>query len=222
MIKPKEFTKLVTKLGLAAGLLATALFGGHVFAADHAEAPGTMADAPADITDFYAWNTDAGTIVTIVNFAGLAEAGSDPVYDPEVLYGIHIDNTGDHMPDIDIWARFGQNQAGEWGLQVVNIPGADAAPDPDICGTATGHCGPVDTEIDTGAGTRIWAGPREDPFFFDLDGYLETLDTGMLSFDSMNDTFAGLNVTSIVVEMDAAAAAAGADNIQLWATTSRL
>jgi hypothetical protein len=193
-----------------------------VFAADHAEAPGTMADAPADISDFYVWNTEGGTIVAIVNFAGLAEAGSEPVYDPDVLYGIHIDNTGDNMPDIDIWARFGQNMAGDWGLQVVNLPGADAVPDPEICGTAAGHCGLVETEIDTGAGTRIWAGPREDPFFFDLDGYQATLDSGNLMFSSTNDTFAGLNVTSIVVEMDAAAAADGAEDIKLWATTSRL
>lgn len=227
MIKPKELSSRssraeLTKLGLTAGLLATALFGGHVFAADHAEAPGTQADPAADITDFYAWNTEGGTIVTIVNFAGLTEAGGDPVYDPDVLYGIHIDNTGDHEPDIDIWARFGQNQAGEWGLQVVNIPGADAVADPDICGSAPGHCGPVDTEIDTGAGTRIWAGPREDPFFFDLDGYLATLDSGTISFNSQNDSFAGTNVTSIVIEMDAAAAAGGAEDIQLWATSSRL
>lgn len=222
MIKPKKFTKLGLGVGLTAATILGALFGGHVFAADHAEAPGTMADAAADITDFYVWNTDADTIVAVVNFAGLAEAGSDPVYDPDVLYGIHIDNNGDNEPDIDIWARFGQNMAGDWGLQVVNLPGADAAPDPDICGTATGHCGPVDTEIDTGAGTRIWAGPREDPFFFDLDGFLETLDTQTVSFDSMNDSFAALNVTSIVVEMDAATAAGGADSIQLWATTSRL
>jgi hypothetical protein len=218
MIKPQKFTKL----GLASVLAALAVFGGHAFAADHAEAPGTMADKPADISDFYAWNTEGGTIVAIVNFAGLSEAGSDPVYDTDVLYGIHIDNTGDNMPDIDIWARFGQNMAGEWGLQVVNLPGADAVPDPDICGAAAGQCGPVDTVIDTGAGTRIWAGPAEDPFFFDLDGFQATKDSGMVMFNAANDSFAGLNVTSIVVEMDAAAAAAGAETIQMWATTSRL
>lgn len=244
MIKPKEIVFTpgprlgITKLvALGISLAAIALLSGHVFAFDHNDAPGTMADNPADISDFYAWNTEDGTIVAIVNFAGLAEAGSDPVYDPDVLYGIHIDNDGDHKPDIDIWARFGKNAAGDWGLQVINLPGADATAEPDICGeppdsgdngdgdgdqSLVAHCGPVDTVIDTGAGTRIWAGPREDPFFFDLDGYLDTVMSGTLSFDSTNDSFAGLNVTSIVVEMDAAAAADGADNIQMWATSSRL
>ena len=218
MTKPKQ----IMKLGLGIGLAAVSLIGGHVFAADHVEAPGTQADTPADITDFYIWHTDNDTIVAAVNFAGLAEAGSDPVYDPDVLYGIHIDNDGDDEADINIWARFGQNGAGEWGLQVVNLPGADAAIDPDICGGSTGHCGPVDTVIDTGAGTMIWAGPREDPFFFDLDGYVTTLDTGTVSFDPTNDTFAGTNVTSIVVEMNAAAAAGDGTALQAWATSSRL
>lgn len=221
MIKRKNYMKL----GLAGGLAAASvlLLGNHrVLAADHAEAPGTMSDGPSDIADIYAWHTPEGTLVAALTFAGLTEAGVEPTYDADVLYGIHIDNNGDHVADIDIWARFGQNEAGEWGVQVINLPGADMPADPNICGTAPGHCGPINTVIDTGAGTQVFAGAREDPFFFDLAGYLETLDTGMLSFNPDNDSFAGLNVTALVLEMDAATAAAGSDNIQLWATTSRL
>jgi hypothetical protein len=218
MIKPYQ----LTKLGLGVGLAATVVFGGHVFAADHREAPGTQADKPADISDVYAWNTEANTIVAMVNFAGFSDAGSDPTYDGEVLYGLHIDNNADNEADIDIWVRFGQNMAGDWGVQVVNLPGADAVPDPDVCGAAPGHCGPVNTVIDTGAGTRIWAGPADDPFFFDLDGFQATLQSGTPAFSSSNDTFATLNVMAIVVEFDAATAYADADNLQLWATASRL
>jgi hypothetical protein len=210
------------KLGLGGGLALTVVFGGHVFAADHREAPGTQADKPADISDVYAWNTDDDTIVAMINFAGFSEAGSPATYDPDVLYGLHIDNDGDNMPDIDVWVRFGQNMAGDWGLQVVNLPGADAVPDPAICGAAPGQCGPVETVLDTGAGTRIWAGYADDPFFFDLDGFQATLMSGTVSFSNMNDSFATLNVMSIVMEMDAAAAYGGEANLQLWATTSRL
>lgn len=221
MIKPKKYMRL----GLAGGLAAATLLlvGDHgVFAADHAEAPGTMIDSPGDIADLYVWNTPADTIVAVLTFAGFNEPGNPPVYDADVLYGIHIDNNGDNTADIDIWARFGQNQEGDWGLQVVNLPGADATVDAAICGDAPGHCGPVSTVIDTGAGTRIYAGGHDDPFFFDREGFIETLDTGDLSFDPTRDTFAELNVTAIVVEMDAVAAAGGADDIQVWATTARL
>jgi hypothetical protein len=82
--------------------------------------------------------------------------------------------------------------------------------------------GPVDTVIDAGNGLRVFAGPREDPFFFDLDGFQATLMSGTLMFDNTNDTFAGTNVTAIIVEMDAAAAADGATDIQVWATSGRL
>jgi hypothetical protein len=168
-----------------------------------------MADLPADITDVFAWHAD-GTLVAVVDFDGLQPAGSTGTYDPDVLYGIHIDNNGDNEADVDVWVRFGQNAAQEWGVQVVGLPGGDPTVE-----------GPVNTNIDAGGGLQVFAGPREDPFFFDLDGFKATLMTGTISFDNMNDTFAATNVTSIVVEMDAAMASAGSEDIQIWATTGR-
>jgi hypothetical protein len=170
-----------------------------------------MADLAGDITDVYAWHTDDGKVVAVVNFAGLQEAGMPATYDADMLYGIHIDNDGDAVPDIDIWARFGQNGNGDWGLQVSNLPGGDAVVE-----------GPVEETIDAGGELRVYAGLREDPFFFDLDGFNATKMSGTVMFNNMNDSFAGLNVTSIVVEFDAAAAAGGSTGFQLWATSGRL
>jgi hypothetical protein len=45
--------------------------------------------------------------------------------------------------------------------------------------------------------------------------------TGTVSFNSMNDSFAGLIVTAIVIEMDAAMAAGGGTTLQAWVTTGR-
>ncbi|NJK33270.1 MAG: DUF4331 domain-containing protein [Deltaproteobacteria bacterium] len=183
-----------------------------VFAADHIEAPGTQNDTPGDITDFYAWHTDDNKLVAVIDFDGLKEAGTATgTYDPDMLYGVHIDSDGDNVADIDVWVRFGQNGEGEWGMQVTNLPGAGEDP----------VVGPVETEIDAGNGLRVFAGLRDDPFFFDLDGYLETLMSGTLSFDSANDSFAGTNVTSIVLEMDATMAAGGGTTLQTWATSAR-
>lgn len=200
----------VVGLGAAALLLA---HNDGVQAADHNEAPGTMADSPADIADLYAWETDNGTLVAALTFAGLSEAGSPATYDTGVLYGIHIDNDGDDVADIDIWCRFGTNMAEDmWGVQCLNVPGADGPVE-----------GEVDMVLDGGNGTMVYAGPREDPFFMDFDGFVATLMTGDLSFNPANDTFAGTNVTAIVVEMDAAAAAADdGTTVQVWATTGRL
>jgi hypothetical protein len=98
----------------------------------------------------------------------------------------------------------------EWGVQCLNVPGATGPIE-----------GLVETNLDGGGGTQIYAGGREDPFFFDLDGYQATLMSGAVMFDSTNDTFAGLNVTAIVIEMNAAAAAGDGTTLQAWVTTGR-
>jgi hypothetical protein len=210
MTKTKRYMRLaVVGLGAASMLL---LANDGVHAADHNEAPGTMADNAADIADHYLWHAD-GKLVAVMTFAGLAEAGAPATYDLDVLYGIHIDNNADNVADIDIWCRFGTNMAmDETGVQCLNIPGSNGPVE-----------GPVETNIDpNGDGSiLVFAGSREDPFFFDLDGYQATLMSGTLMFSADNDTFAGLNVTSIVIEMDAAAAANGATSIQSWVTTGR-
>lgn len=196
---------------LVAGLavaVATPLLSHDVSAADHLDAPKTKANLPADITDVFAWHTGDGKVVAIVNFAGLSEVGAPPMLDSKVLYGIHIDNDGDAVADIDTWVRFGQNSMGDWGVQVVGLPGSEAA-----------IAGPIDTIIEAGLGLRVFAGLRDDPFFFDLDGFTATTMTGTLSFDAMNDTFAQTNVTSIVVEMSTDAVVGAGSTFSLWAST---
>jgi hypothetical protein len=208
MTKTKQYMRLaVVGLGAAAMLLLT---NDGVQAADHNEAPGTMADNAADLADHYLWHAD-GKLVAVMTFAGLAEAGAPATYDLDVLYTFHIDNNADNVSDIDIDCRFGTNSAmDEWGVQCMNIPGAAAPVE-----------GLVDTNIDGGNGIMVYAGSREDPFFFDLDGYKATLMSGTVMFDSSHDSFAGLNVTAIVIEMDAAMAAGDGTTLQTWITTGR-
>jgi len=179
-------------------------------AADHIDAPGTTADAPADITDFYAWQSADDRVVAAVGFAGLDIPGSEGTYDDQILYGIHIDNDGDALADQTIWVRFGQAPDGSWGARFEGIPGGEAE-----------VIGAVNSELDAGLGLRAFAGVRDDPFFFDFDGFGATLATGDLSFDPDNDSFAGTNVTMIIVEMSIDGAAGGGDILNMWATSAR-
>jgi hypothetical protein len=213
-------TKLVTAVGLA-GLVAAGvnLRSGEVTAADHVDSPQSMADAAADITDLYAWHDDKGRLYVVLGFAGLTPAGGDPTYDADVLYTIHIDDDADRTAEHEIHVRFGQNLLEEWGVRVDNLPG-EAGP----------FEGPVGEAVSGKAGGQVQAGLFDDPFFFDLDGYLATIMSAMdapddanLMFDQTNDSFAGTNVTAIVLDMDAAAADIDGDGaIQMWATTGRL
>jgi hypothetical protein len=55
----------------------------------------------------------------------------------------------------------------------------------------------------TGAnGIKVFAGPRDDPFFFDLNRYKMIIAGTASSFNNPgSDTFAGTNVMSIVIEV---------------------
>lgn len=198
----------------SAGLVAV---GSLVFAADHGEAPLASSDQPADIADVFAWH-EGDTLYLAMTFAGAAMPSADQTgaFDDGVLYGFHIDNTGDHVADIDVWVRFGQNAAGEWGMKVDGLPGTSES--------VIGAVGATVTDGDSGL--RTFGGLRDDPFFFDLQGFQDTVSTGALSFASLTssaarDSLAGTNATAIVLEADLAAAAGSSSNLYIWATTAR-
>ncbi|MBL4688051.1 MAG: DUF4331 family protein [Nannocystaceae bacterium] len=190
---------------LIGGLVAS---GGEVIAADHIDGPDITNDPAADITDFYAW-ADGDSVYLILAFAGLSEAGTPALYDPDVLYGIHVDNDGDGVSDRDIWIRFGQSDDGEWGVQVEGLAGDGAV------------VGPVEETIDAPLGQKVFAGLRDDGFFFDFQGFQTTLMTGDLSFDADRDFFAGVNVTAVAIEASLDAVASGGEPFTIWATTRR-
>lgn len=177
------------------------------FAADHTEAPGAAADPAADIADYFAW-VDGDAFVAVITAAALTPAGGEATYDPDVLYTVHVDQDGDLASDIAIDVCFGQNSAGDWGMQVTGIPGMS---DPLV--------GPVETS-NQAESSWAWAGLRDDPFFFDLTGFGDTLATGAIAFDASRDGLAGTNVTAIVIEAPADVITADAP-IRTWATTAR-
>lgn len=180
----------------------------EVVAADHLDAPAITSDAAGDITDFYAW-IEGDSVYMAIAFAGLSEAGLPATYDSEVVYGVHIDNDGDAVADRDLWVRFGQSSGGDWGVQVEGLAGTDAL------------VGPVEEVIEGPLNQRVFAGLRDDAFFFDLEGFQDTLMTGDLSFDSSRDFFAGVNVTAIVIEASLDAVGNGSEPFDIWATTRR-
>lgn len=194
---------------LALCVAAVGLVRPEAEAADHLDAPAAADDDTADIADFYAWQ-DGDKIVAAISWAGFRGPGSPGTFEDDVLFGIHVDSDGDALPDKSVWVRFGLNAAGEWGAKFEGIPGGDEE-----------VIGPVDTVLDAGLGLRAFAGVRDDPFFFDLDGFKATLSSASLAFDGKRDSFLGTNVTMIVVEMSVDGAAAGSDSLQLWATTGR-
>ena len=192
-------------------------------AADHAEAPTATADPAADIADVFLFRA-AGKLVAAVTFSGAPAPrtrvdGATGRFNRDVLYSFHIDRDLDAVEDHTIYARFGQDGTGAWGVELENVPGAGARY----------IFGPVE-QVTTVSGLRFYAGLRDDPFFFDTQGFNATLASfgddsapnGQVLITNTRDSFANRNVTVIVFEMDLDAAVAGSPEIYFWGTSARI
>lgn len=94
------------------------LVSGVAFGSSHREAPFITKNPKVDGTDFYLFNSyQAGRsnfVTVIANFQPLQDAYGGPNYfsmDPEALYEIHIDNTGDAVEDLTFQFRFNNTLA---------------------------------------------------------------------------------------------------------------
>jgi hypothetical protein len=199
--------------------------GGIVYAADHNDAPAVKGQT-TDITDLYVFEgKNADNLVFVGNSQGLIapSATAAAQFDPNNLIQFKIDNNGDNIEDLVIQATYKDGKVNFFGLSK-----------PSNLGTRTkieeGHyLGSVDVTpygaspiVATGAfGIKFFAGPRDDPFFFDLNQFHAILAGTATGFNNPgNDTFAGTNVLSIVVEVPKSLLHAENGKINVWLTTS--
>lgn len=187
-----------------------------VMSADHAESPGADADPAADLADIFIFpspETPATKMVGAITFGGRPAPRSriDGSFycDRNVLYTLNIDRanaagTFDNIPDIQVFVRFARNGLGSCGVQLENVPGAG--------GTFSGSVGGV---FSSSTGMRVFAGLRNDPFFFDGEGYAALVASFAAAGQSgdvvgafglgarpRRDSFANRNVSAVVFEMD--------------------
>ena len=199
-------------------------------ASDHIDAPGVRytGDTKADITDLYVFESpqDTNNLVFVCNIQGLYAAGTNGVFDPNVLVQFKIDITGDNVEDLVIQCTYENNKLTVHGPVAPPTLGLQAMV------ASTGPVTSVDissgSNIITGTntnGTKIYAGPRDDPFFFDLVAFKRVIAGDTTAFRNPGvDTFAGTNVLSTVVEVPKSllpGGISGTNMINVWATTSR-
>lgn len=216
-----------------------AMVGGAVAApisalgADHFDAPAISEDQSADITDVYAFRSleNPSNLVVALNVNPLSLPGSVARnFGPDVLYQIHVDNTGDYKADASVGITFSAAKFGQ--PQSYSITGLGAQPITGQTTPGTPGKAAAAPSITTAGPIKVFAGPRDDPFFFDLVGFQRFLAApglptkGLrLSGDEPVDAFSGVNVSSIVLELPitalTGAANANTGSIKAWATTSR-
>ena len=211
-------------LGLALVAL-VACAASYLIAADHIDAP-AVTGTGSDITDVYAFQSpaNANNMVFVVNVQGLLapSATSAASFDEEVMIEINIDNssTKDNMEDLVIQAAFDNGKVKVYGPAAPIQTGLTSTllkSTPIEANISTYGAEPV---IGEGNGIKVFAGPRDDPFFFDLNRFKAIIGGTATSFNNPGtDAFAGTNVLSLVVEVPKSMLGSGAVNI--WATSNR-
>jgi hypothetical protein len=221
----------VLTLGLTASVGALVTGPSGAGAADHLDAPGLTppgGDVRLDLTDIYAFRTAGGRTALVLNVNGLSKAGQRATFatgvpsvaaTKRVSYNFRIDNNGDARPDVVLAATFGKpNRAGVQKLQLRRNGKL-------LLTGKTSAFGKV--VVNSGKGVRAFAGMRDDPFFFDLQGFLNILSAepgkSFLGCTTARpDAFAGTNVSSIVIELNPSLVTrGGSSRIGVWATTNQ-
>jgi hypothetical protein len=209
-----------------------------VSGADHLDAPTTKADGRIDITDIYAFASTGGTTLVLnVNPLTSPADTNGARFRPDALYEFLIDTDLDAKPDVAYRVMFMKpRQMGGATVQdymVKRVTGKAAtrhewAGQTVAKGRTSAYGGSVRVDSVKGGGS-VFAGPRDDPFFFDLPGFVQfktnllagSTDLGeLLGGFTGDDTFAGTNISSIVLEVPNARIGGDGTTIGVWATTS--
>ena len=220
-----------TKIYLGLAVLAVASI--ILVSADHIDAPSTKGTT-ADIADFYGFEPTVGSDNTVfvvdIQSSVLPELPYGE-FDENVLVEINIDTDGDLVEDKVIQAIprdgrmyfFGPVAPGQTGLDsqvLVDSPLGDV----EISGST------AITET-TSNGVKLFAGPRQDAFFFDFFQFNAVIGGmapgGFKTSAEAENTFAGANTMSIVVEIPnsvigntTATNALGTPVFKTWVTTN--
>ncbi|MCD0484057.1 DUF4331 domain-containing protein [Streptacidiphilus sp. ASG 303] len=132
----------------------------------HLDSPLARSDVRLDITDFYVFRGETGTVFAINVSPSIAGEDAPRGFHPEGRYEFRIDGNSDLVPELTYRISFGdEDGSGGQGVELRRLRGADAV-DAAADGTvlATGTTG---TMIPGEGGLRLWAGRAHDPFFLD-------------------------------------------------------
>lgn len=228
-----------------------------VGAADHLDSPLVKTDARLDINDVYAFRTSSSRTALALTVNPLTSPADTKgnMFRPNAIYEFKIDTDLDADADIAYRIRFDVPRQFSDGsnyqvFRVLRATGSAArrtewSGSTVAVGSSTRY-GQAVKFAPVANGGRAFAGPRDDPFFFDLVGFQHLksrllngrLDLGMpgdtadcdLADDDANakllscftgtDTFAGTNVSMIELNLPNSQLGGKGNTVGVWATTS--
>lgn len=220
----KKFIVLAGLVAVAALLLVVVVpFASQ--AADHREAPLVDGAGEVDIADVYlcappcaASGTPDGTktvMIMTVNSLALPNAATSYAFAENSQYWFFVDNNGDAQIDKGYCITFGPRGASAATPQTLRLYSVTTDNPNCSLGTllATGSSTPANASVTPATrtittipgGGKIFAGPADDAFFFDLVGFNRVFCCGgSLPRSTPRNSFAGANVSAIVLEVPTA------------------
>lgn len=212
------------KIFITAFVCLSVAMGGFILAADHIDAP-AVTNQSTDITDVYVFRGEnPDNMVFVANTQGLlspaATAGAK--FDENTMIEFNIDNNGDYVEDLVIQCIAKNGKMKVYGPVAPKATGTtsylninDFTAQVDI--TPYGQPAIVAEQ----KGVKVFAGPRDDPFFFDLGRFKQIIAGTATSFNNPGtDSFAGTNVLGIVVEVPKSMLG-GNGTINVWAESKK-
>lgn len=194
------------RTGVLLGVAAAAILGTFIVrAADHIDAPGVK-DTTADISDYYAFQGETSTnMVFVANIQPLLSPGATGAasFDENVMIEFNIDNDADNVEDLVIQCVFADGKVTAYGPVAPSSTGTSSIVETSgtsVSANITSYGGSA--VIGSANGHMVFAGPRDDPFFMDFTQYNAIIAGDTTAFKANGeDTFAGTNVLSVVVEV---------------------
>ncbi len=231
------------RLLFGAVALATAISAATLFASDHQDTPEVELSPRMDINDVYAFpGASADRIVLVMTTSSpiTPAQSASASFDPNLLYQLKIDNSGDGVEDRVFQFTF----SGTGASQQVQVRGPVAPASTGMVNTivsaAPSLTGAINSNLGSSTGLQVFTGLRDDPFFLDLEQFFRILPdrkpaTGPLSqlpdmptasawrpAGQAVDYLRGLNTLAFVVELPTSMLTAGGSaKIGVWGTISR-
>jgi hypothetical protein len=225
---------------LAAGLAVTVAGFGALKASDHQDTPEVELNPRMDINDVYAFPGASTDRMVLAVTTSSPIAGQSASFDPDLLYQIKVDNTGDSKEDLVFQITFDEG-TGSSQRVTVRGPVAPVAVGATTMLATSGSVvsGTVGSTLGSAPGVQVFTGLKGDPFFIDLEQFFKILpdrrpSTGPLStpltptassFRNPGvDLLAPFNALAIVIELPISmltSSTATDAQLGVWATISR-
>jgi hypothetical protein len=175
----------------------------HDAVSHHISGPRAIAEPIADITDLYAFPSPdrPGHLVLVLNTLPFAPPGAR--FSDALIYRFRLRELGRNAAGAP--APFSPSNDDDLVIDCVFSAAVDGGEQHCTCTLPDGSTVTAAVEGEASDGTRIFAGPRWDPFILDAPAMLKTIATRELAFTDPGSIYLdGKNVLGLVVEIDCA------------------